>query len=86
MDVVNKPAHYQGEIECIDAIKSSMSPSQFQGYLKGNIMKYLWRFERKNGAEDLKKAQVYLGWLLKEFSNEKNMDVTGSNCSGKAFE
>ena len=69
MDAVNKPAHYQGEIECIDAIKSSMTKEQYTGYLKGNIMKYLWRFERKNGIEDLKKANVYLNWLQREYEN-----------------
>lgn len=69
MDAVNKPPHYQGEIECIDAIKSSMTKEQYTGYLKGNIMKYLWRFERKNGIEDLKKANVYLNWLQREYEN-----------------
>ena len=69
MDVVNKPAHYQGEIECIECIKASMSHIEFCGYLKGNIMKYLWRFERKNGIEDLKKANVYLNWLQREYEN-----------------
>lgn len=67
MDVVNNPPHYQGEVECIDAIKSSMTKEQYTGYLKGNIMKYLWRFERKNGIEDLKKANVYLNWLQREY-------------------
>jgi hypothetical protein len=66
MDNVNKPPHYQGDIECIDAIKASMSHSQFIGYLKGNIQKYIWRFDRKNGVEDLKKAQWYLDRLIKE--------------------
>lgn len=67
MDVVNNPPHYQGEVEAIDAIKSSMTKEQYTGYLKGNIMKYLWRFERKNGIEDLKKANVYLNWLQREY-------------------
>jgi len=58
------PDHYKGEIECIDAIRASMTPGAYRGYLKGNIMKYLWRHERKGGAEDLRKAQVYLGWLI----------------------
>jgi len=63
---VNQPSHYQGGIECIEAIKASMSKEQFKGYLKGNVMKYLWRYDRKNGLEDLQKAEVYLGWLIKE--------------------
>ena len=65
-DVVNSPSHYAGEVECIDAIKSSMSHEAFKGYLKGNIIKYIWRFERKNGHEDLLKAQWYINKLVKE--------------------
>jgi hypothetical protein len=60
------PDHYGGEIECIQAIKASMSPQQFVGFLKGNVMKYVWRFDRKNGVEDLEKAKVYLDWLIEE--------------------
>jgi len=63
---VKEPSHYKGEIECIEAIKSSMSQQQFKGYLKGNVIKYLWRYDRKNGLEDLQKADVYLQWLIKE--------------------
>lgn len=60
------PDHYKGEIECIQAIKASMSHHQYLGYLKGNVMKYVWRFDRKNGVEDLEKAKVYLDWLIEE--------------------
>lgn len=66
-DPVAHPSHYtQGGVECIDAIRASMSPTEYRGYLKGNAMKYLWRYDKKNGAEDLKKAQVYLSWLIDE--------------------
>ena len=64
-NAVTHPAHYtQGGVECIEAIKASMSREAFAGYCKGNAMKYLWRYEHKGGVEDLKKAQVYLGWLI----------------------
>ena len=63
-DNVNNPTHYQGEVECIEAIKSSMSNESFKGYLKGNIIKYIWRYERKNGTEDLLKAQWYVNKLV----------------------
>ena len=64
MDNVNKPRHYtKAGIECIEAIRASMTDEQFLGYCKGNVMKYIWRFENKNGAEDLKKAGVYLKWM-----------------------
>jgi hypothetical protein len=65
-DVVNQPSHYNsGGIECIDAIQESMSSIAFKGYLKGNIQKYLWRYEMKGKPlEDLKKAQWYLNRLI----------------------
>ena len=63
-DAIN-PQHYQkGGVECIDAIKASMTEEAFKGFLKGNCIKYLYRYENKNGAEDLKKAQWYLSRLL----------------------
>lgn len=69
-DTVIHPSHYcQGGIECIKAIEASMTPEEFQGYCKGNVMKYIWMFREKNGLEDLKKAQVYLGWMIE--SKEK---------------
>jgi len=67
-DPVNQPSHYaSGGIECIEAIKASMTPEAFQGFLKGNVQKYMWRYEKKIApAEDLKKARVYLSWLIEE--------------------
>lgn len=63
---VNNPAHYTaGSIECIDAIKASMTKEQFEGFCKGNVLKYVWRYERKNGLEDLEKAEWYLDKLIK---------------------
>ena len=74
-DTVMHPSHYtQGGIECIKAIEASMTPDEFQGYCKGNVMKYIWRFREKNGLEDLKKAQVYLGWMIE--SKEKQEQNT----------
>ena len=71
VDLVNHPPHYtQGGIECLDAIKASMSREQFLGYLKGNEMKYVWRYEHKGGVEDLKKANFYLTRLIAEVSPE----------------
>ena len=63
-DMVNHPPHYnKAGIETIDAIKA-MTDGGFEYYLQGNIMKYLWRYRYKNGAEDLKKAQWYLTELI----------------------
>jgi len=67
-DPVNSPSHYnQFGIECLDAIEASMSPKEFQGYLKGNVEKYLWRYRYKNKPiEDLKKGQFYLNLLIEK--------------------
>lgn len=67
VDNVNHPSHYtQGGIECIEAIKASMTHEAFCGYLKGNVQKYMWRYEHKGGVESLKKAQWYLDRLVAE--------------------
>lgn len=72
-DMVNHPFHYaQGGIECIKAIEASMEPKGFQDYCKGNVMKYIWRWRDKAGVEDLKKAQVYLNWLIESAQKEEN--------------
>ena len=67
-DPVESPVHYNtGSVECIEAIKASMSDTEFKGYLKGNAMKYLWRYDYKGKpVEDLKKAQWYLARLTEE--------------------
>mgnify|MGYP000268077504 CR=1 FL=1 len=72
-DDVNHPPHYnQYGIECIDSIRASMSQEAFRGYLKGNVEKYLWRYNYKNKPlEDLQKAEWYLNKLIKEVSNDK---------------
>lgn len=69
-DNVNHPSHYtKGGIECIDAIKASMSYHEYHGYLKGNVIKYLWRYRLKGHAkEDLKKAQWYLSKLVEDLN------------------
>ena len=64
-DLVNSPPHYKnGDIECIDAIKSALGDG-YEYYLQGAIIKYIWRYKHKNGIEDLKKAE----WYLKEIIN-----------------
>lgn len=70
-DPVNQPQHYaSGEIECIDAIRASMTKEAFCGYLKGNMQKYMWRYEKKiNPVEDIKKARWYSERLIKELED-----------------
>lgn len=69
-DMVNHPPHYnQGGIETIEAIKAALGDG-FPAYLTGNILKYMWRYNHKNGLEDVKKAQFYLNRLVQEMEQE----------------
>lgn len=66
-DQVNHPEHYtSGDIECIDAIRAQMSREEYLGFLRGNVVKYLWRFLHKGGGESLAKADWYLQRLRAE--------------------
>ena len=70
---VHSPAHYnQGHTECIDAIEAMLSDEEYIGYLRGNSMKYRWRFRYKNGLEDLNKAEWYEKRLTK-FMEDHNV-------------
>lgn len=65
-DQVNHPSHYtNGGIECIEAIRASMTTEEYRGMLKGNTMKYLWRYRLKGKpVQDLEKARFYLSRLI----------------------
>jgi len=63
-DPVNHPEHYtSGKIECLDAIRAALGDN-YKYYVQGNVLKYIWRFNHKNGLEDLKKARFYLDDLI----------------------
>lgn len=71
-DLVNHPPHYtQGGIECADALEAALTPEEFRGFLKGNIIKYLWRERHKNGRLDIEKSQWYLNRLLEPPTEEE---------------
>lgn len=68
-DSVNSPKHYtQGKYETIDVILDTVKylPGD-QGYLLGNILKYLIRYPHKNGEEDLRKARWYINKLIEVY-------------------
>lgn len=68
VDNVNSPEHYKvGGIETIDFIKAKLTPEEFRGYLKGNVLKYASRAGHKNNAvEDAGKLAWYANRLSKE--------------------
>ena len=66
-NMVDNPAHYNnGSIECIEAIEAMLNKDEYIGYLRGNALKYRWRFRYKNKPfEDLRKARWYEDRLMK---------------------
>lgn len=65
---VDHPEHYNfGKMETLDLIDNFSTPEEYDGFLKGNIIKYLHRYNYKNGLEDLEKAQWYLNKLVDVF-------------------
>lgn len=70
MDKVTRPDHYKDKNgkECIDYIRET---SHYEGFLWGNVYKYIYRCTSKNGKEDVEKARVYLEWL----ANYKGYDT-----------
>ena len=70
-DNVNHPSHYtKGKVECIDALESAtIGKSGIEAVCVANVIKYLWRYEQKNGLEDVKKAQFYLNRLVATLGN-----------------
>ena len=64
MEKVHHPDHYnQGSIECIEAIRAALTPEEFKGFCKGNVLKYIWRERQKGGKNSIDKASWYLNYL-----------------------
>jgi hypothetical protein len=82
-DPVNHPEHYRSNgIERIDAIRAVLTPEQFEGYCRGNAMKYLWRAGKKvkpgqtveeAREEDLAKARWYLDTVIKQRETNREL-------------
>lgn len=74
-DNVNQPSHYQGTfgLEAIDVVRNFAGDlTGLQGFYWGNAIKYLLRFQGKNGIEDLKKARKNLEWLIEDLGDTGN--------------
>lgn len=72
-DKINHPEHYTaGAVECIEALKAATQGLEgIEAVCTANAIKYLWRWKRKNGAEDLRKAKWYIDRLIQEISTVK---------------
>ena len=75
-ETVNHPAHYAyAGIECIDAIEAATSDKTgIEAVCVANVIKYTWRYTKKNGVNDLEKAKWYLEKLIKHL-NEKEISL-----------
>ena len=72
VDMINHPSHYkQFSREVIDTMQGVSTPEEFKGYLKLNAIKYLSRYQGKNGVEDLKKAVWYINKLTEVVEGER---------------
>lgn len=64
-DLITDPSHYQGAggMESIEAIEGMLGDN-ITAFYRANILKYLWRYEKKGGLQDLRKCQQYISLLL----------------------
>ncbi len=70
-DIVNHPSHYEsGKFECIDVMVEALGVDNVKGFCLCNAFKYIYRHRRKNGDEDIKKAQWYLNKYLELVEQE----------------
>ena len=62
-----KPSYYSNNgKDLFDRFEGGlMTAEQVRGFYKGNIIKYVTRYQDKNGTEDLQKARTYLDRLIK---------------------
>ena len=74
-DLVNHPSHYEtGKFECIEVMEEALGRDVVKGFCIGNAFKYLYRAKRKNGLEDLKKAQWYLNRVISMEDEDNTTD------------
>lgn len=74
-DLVNHPSHYEtGKFECIEVMEEALGRDVVKGFCIGNAFKYLYRAKRKNGLEDLKKAQWYLNKVISMEDEDNTTD------------
>lgn len=64
---VDHPTHYQGKHECIDIMRAIFGDEMVKGFCMCNAYKYRFRSDKKNGAEDIKKAEWYEDYLINNF-------------------
>ena len=65
IDHPDVPHYDRAAIQPIDFMESNFTPDEYQGYLKGQVVKYISRYRYKGTpVPDLVKARTYLNWLI----------------------
>lgn len=65
------PDYYKSDgVETIDYLHAFLAEDEFNGFCKGNVIKYVSRANRKNGIEDIRKARDYIGYLITSMEGE----------------
>ena len=73
--LVNHPNHYKSNngLEVIDILKAFTEDlNGIEAICTGNILKYICRWNKKNGLQDLEKAQWYLSYLINLIKEKKD--------------
>lgn len=72
VDNVNHPKHYEGKIECINAMQEVLGKDGTISFCIGNAFKYIWRCKKKHETpiEDLKKCRWYINKALELLESE----------------
>lgn len=70
-EAVEHPAHYQGKHECIEVMRVMFGDNAVKAFCKLNSYKYRFRSSRKNGEEDIKKAEFYEDYLINMEKDER---------------
>jgi hypothetical protein len=65
-DVIEKPMHYDGQVECIEYIRDRLGHEGFIAYCWGSVIKYQHRWKEKGGIDSLRKARWFLNRLIQE--------------------
>ena len=84
-DNVNHPSHYEtGKFECIEVMQEVFGTEAVQNFCVCNAFKYLYRHRRKNGKEDIEKAQWYINkyLALEEKDELKRVSESGNEDNG----
>lgn len=84
-DMVNHPTHYEtGKFECIEVMVETQGVEAVQDFCICNAFKYLYLHRRKNGKEDIEKAQWYINKYLEleEKDELKRVSESGTEDNG----